>query len=149
MRENVHACYVTLVVSNSVWPHGLQSTGLLCPWDSPGKNTGVGCCGYRPDPEIKFTSVMAHLHWQAGSLPLAPLGKPIREHSSRDFVGGGGEGKLKHSKTIRRIWNHRKQEENFRKQVVNNAKDKWKTNRKVTIELNSKLTFVDLDLIVL
>ena len=24
-------------------PHGLQSTRLLCPWDSPGKNTGVGC----------------------------------------------------------------------------------------------------------
>ena len=24
-------------------PHGLQPTRLLCPWDSPGKNTGVGC----------------------------------------------------------------------------------------------------------
>ena len=24
-------------------PHGLQSTRPLCPWDSPGKNTGVGC----------------------------------------------------------------------------------------------------------
>ena len=23
--------------------HGLQSTRLLCPWTSPGKNTGVGC----------------------------------------------------------------------------------------------------------
>ena len=22
---------------------GLQSARLLCPWDSPGKNTGVGC----------------------------------------------------------------------------------------------------------
>ena len=31
------------VVSNSLWPHGLQPTGLLCPPDSPGKNTGVGC----------------------------------------------------------------------------------------------------------
>ena len=29
-----------------VWlyrPHGLQPTRLLCPWDSPGENTGVGC----------------------------------------------------------------------------------------------------------
>ena len=26
-----------------VRPHGLQPTRLLCPWDSPGKNTGVGC----------------------------------------------------------------------------------------------------------
>ena len=24
-------------------PHGLQPARLLCPWDSPGKNTGVGC----------------------------------------------------------------------------------------------------------
>ena len=23
-------------------PHGLQPTRLLCPWDFPGKNTGVG-----------------------------------------------------------------------------------------------------------
>ena len=30
-------------MSNSVWPHGLQPTRLLRPWDSPGKNTGVGC----------------------------------------------------------------------------------------------------------
>ena len=29
------------VVSDSLWPHGLQPTRLLCPWDSPGKNTGV------------------------------------------------------------------------------------------------------------
>ena len=31
------------VVSDSLWPCGLQTTRLLCPWDSPGKNTGVGC----------------------------------------------------------------------------------------------------------
>ena len=24
-------------------PDGLEPTRLLCPWDSPGKNTGVGC----------------------------------------------------------------------------------------------------------
>ena len=31
------------VVSDSSWPHGLQPTMLLCPWDFPGKSTGVGC----------------------------------------------------------------------------------------------------------
>ena len=31
------------VVSNSLWPHGLEPTRLLCPRDFPGKNTGVGC----------------------------------------------------------------------------------------------------------
>ena len=40
---HVHACKVTSVVSNSLCPHGLQPTRLLCPWDSSGKNTGVGC----------------------------------------------------------------------------------------------------------
>ena len=31
------------MVSNSVQPYGLQPVRLLCPWDSPGQNTGVGC----------------------------------------------------------------------------------------------------------
>ena len=31
------------VVSDSLWPYGRQPTGLLSPWNSPGKNTGVGC----------------------------------------------------------------------------------------------------------
>ena len=31
-----------LVVSYSLQPRGLQPARLLCPWDSPGKNTGVG-----------------------------------------------------------------------------------------------------------
>ena len=32
-----------VVVSNSLRPHGLQPTRLLCPWDFPGNSTGVGC----------------------------------------------------------------------------------------------------------
>ena len=31
------------VMSNSLRPHGLWPARLLCPWDFPGKNTGVGC----------------------------------------------------------------------------------------------------------
>ena len=30
-------------MSDSVRPHGRQPTRLPHPWDSPGKNTGVGC----------------------------------------------------------------------------------------------------------
>ena len=30
-------------MSDSVQPHRWQPTRLPCPWDSPGKNTGVGC----------------------------------------------------------------------------------------------------------
>ena len=38
----MRACSVPSLVSNSLWPHGLHPTRLLCPWDFPGKNTGVG-----------------------------------------------------------------------------------------------------------
>ena len=31
------------VVSDSSGPHGPQPARLLCPWDSPGQNAGVGC----------------------------------------------------------------------------------------------------------
>ena len=36
-------CCFASVMSNSVRPHRWQATRLHCPWDSPGKNTGVGC----------------------------------------------------------------------------------------------------------
>ena len=36
------ACFCS-VMSDSLWPHGLQPTRLLCPWTSPGKNSRVGC----------------------------------------------------------------------------------------------------------
>ena len=36
---SMHACSV---VSDSSRPHGLQPTGLLCPWNFPGVNTGGG-----------------------------------------------------------------------------------------------------------
>ena len=35
-------CLLTSVVSDSVRPHRRQPTRLPCPWDSPGKNTGLG-----------------------------------------------------------------------------------------------------------
>ena len=34
---------VSHVVFDSVQPHRQQLTRLFCSWDSPGKNTGVGC----------------------------------------------------------------------------------------------------------
>ena len=36
-------CCIASVVSDSVQPHKWQPTWLHCLWDSPGKNTGVGC----------------------------------------------------------------------------------------------------------
>ena len=60
-------------------PHRLQPTRLLCPWDSPGKNTGVGCHALpqRTLPTQGLDPCLLRL-WrrQAGSFPLAPPGKP-------------------------------------------------------------------------
>ena len=36
-------CVIRSVVSDSLQPHGLESSRLLCPWESPGKNTGMSC----------------------------------------------------------------------------------------------------------
>ena len=40
---NTCCCSVASVVADSVRPHRRQPTRLPRPWDSPGKNTGVGC----------------------------------------------------------------------------------------------------------
>jgi len=61
-------------------PFELTPARLLCPWDSPGKNTGMSC--YILFQGIFLTqgsnlSFLYLLHWQVGSLPLAPPEKPI------------------------------------------------------------------------
>ena len=43
MHENEKWEWSHSVMSDSYQPHGLQPTRLLCPWDFPGKSTGVGC----------------------------------------------------------------------------------------------------------
>ena len=63
-------------MSSSVRPHELQPARLLCPWDSPGKDTGRGCCAL---PQRIFPTQGSNLGLlrlllrQAGSLPLLPL----------------------------------------------------------------------------
>ena len=65
------------VMCDSLQPRGLQPTRLLCPWDFPGKNTGVGCHallqGISPT-QGSSPSLLYLLHWQADSLPLYQLG---------------------------------------------------------------------------
>ena len=43
MQESEKWKWSRSVVSDPQRPHGLQPTSLLCPWDFPGKSTGVGC----------------------------------------------------------------------------------------------------------
>ena len=37
------ACYVASVLSDTLRPCGPWPANLLCPWDSPGKNSRMGC----------------------------------------------------------------------------------------------------------
>ena len=81
------ACSVS-VVSDSAAPWTV-ATRLLCPWDTPGKNTGVGCHfllqGIFP-PQGSNPSLLCLRHWQAGSLPLAPPGKPRPSSRDMEFI---------------------------------------------------------------
>ena len=43
MQESEKWKWSRSVMSDPQQPHGLQPTRLLCPWDFPGKSTGVGC----------------------------------------------------------------------------------------------------------
>ena len=43
MHESEKWKWSCSVMSDSLLPHGLQPTRFLCPWDFPGKSTGVGC----------------------------------------------------------------------------------------------------------
>ena len=52
------------VVSDSVQPHGLQPTSLLCPWNSPGKNTGVGSHSLLQGIFLTQGLNLPLVHWQ-------------------------------------------------------------------------------------
>ena len=61
---------------DSLQPHGLLPVRLLCLWDSPGKNPGMGCHALLQG--IFLTQglnphLLCFLHWQVGSLPLAQV----------------------------------------------------------------------------
>ena len=57
-------------MSDSVRPHRWQPTRLRCPWDSPGKNTGVGCHFLLQCMKVKNKSEVAQL--------CLTLGQPTR-----------------------------------------------------------------------
>ena len=68
----------------SSWqPHGLWPARLLCPWDSPSKNTEVGCHALHQETfptQGSNPCLLHHLHLQVGSLPLAPPAAKLREN---------------------------------------------------------------------
>ena len=65
-----HCC--CLVVKSCLTPtHRLLPARLLCPWDFPGKNTGVGCHFHLQGIFLTQESNPCFLHWQMGSLLLS------------------------------------------------------------------------------
>ena len=84
--------YITLsrsIMSDSLRPHVLQPTRLLCPWDSPGKNTGVGCHfllqGIFPTQESN--PGLPHCRQtQADALTSEPPGSPIQYLQMMKFL---------------------------------------------------------------
>ena len=64
-------------MSDSLRPHGLKPARLLCAWNFPGRNTGMGY-NFLLQGIFLTQGLNPHLlHWQEGPLPLAPPGKPI------------------------------------------------------------------------
>ena len=80
--NNSFTCILAIasVVSNSLQPHGLQSDRILCPWDSSGKNSGMGCHALLQgifQTQGSNLCLFCLLDWQAGSLHQHPLGSSI------------------------------------------------------------------------
>ena len=83
MRKEQPASHQKALVFNSMHAHmclTLRPISLLCPWDFPGKNTGLGCHFFLLG--IFLTQglnlhLLRLLHCQADSLPLSHLGSPL------------------------------------------------------------------------
>ena len=86
------------VMSHSLWPHELQAARLLCPWDSPGQNTGVGSCSLLQGifPTQGSNPGLPHCRWilyqlshQGSSRILEWLAYPFSRESSwpRNWTG--------------------------------------------------------------
>ena len=72
-------------MSTSLWPQRLQPVRIPFPWDSPGKNTGVGCRFLLPGifPTQGLSPHLLCLFALAGSFfTTGPLGKPYNKFNS-------------------------------------------------------------------
>ena len=84
MTEQLSLSSTFVCVRAQSWPTlcGPMDHGVLCPWDSPGKNIGVGCCfllqgipltqGSNPRDQIScvsYTSRLILYHWATWEAP--------------------------------------------------------------------------------
>ena len=76
------------VMSNSLQPQRLYPTRLLCPWDSPGKNAGVGCHFYLQGIFLTQGSNLDLLHCKQILYNLSQQGSPT------EWSKSGREGEI-------------------------------------------------------
>ena len=72
------------VVSDSSWPHGLQPARFLCPWNFPGKNTGMGCHFLLQGNLLNWGTELTSLEsptFAGGFLTTAPYRKPLHPNA--------------------------------------------------------------------
>ena len=81
---SISICCITSVVSDSVQPHRWQPTRLPRPWDSPGKNIGVGCHFLLQCVKVKSLSRVQLLAtpWTAASQAPPSMGFSRQEYRS-------------------------------------------------------------------
>ena len=79
-------CWAASVVPDSVQPHRRQPTRLPRPWDSPGKNTGVGCHFLLQCMKVKVKSLsrvwLLATPWTAAHQAPPPMGFSRQEYWS-------------------------------------------------------------------
>ena len=84
-------CWVASVVSDSVRPHRWQPIRLPRPWDSPGKNTGVGCHFLLQCMQVKVkvkVKSLSHVRLLATSWTAAYQAPPFMGFSRQEYWSG-------------------------------------------------------------
>ena len=82
-------CWVASVVSDSVWPQRWQPTRLPFPWDSPGKNSGVGCHFLLQCMKVKCESEVAQsCLTPSDPMDCSPQASPSMGFSRQEYWSG-------------------------------------------------------------
>ena len=98
-------CYVASVISDCMQPHRRQPTRLPHPWDSPGKNTGMGCHFLLQSMKVKLLSCVRLLAtpWTAAHQAPPSMGFSRQEYWSGVPLPSLGEADLSIKRTFEMI----------------------------------------------
>ena len=124
-------------MSDSLRLHGLYSARLLCPWDSVGQNTGVGChsfCRDLPNPEIEPRSPAL----QADSLPPEPPRKTKDKAKFLIRTLQNFQGNENQRKSGKMSQSQRNQENTTAKRNVGFQTESWNNNNSIKKNFSRK-----------